>query len=95
LTNIYKHAFNERKKGTVSFILKEKENKVFISVEDDGPGLPEHFDVEKSGSMGMNIIRILTEQLEGKHQYNSTNNGTIFSLEFEMSDQAGRANARL
>lgn len=95
LTNIYKHAFKGRKKGSVSFTLKEKDNKVSVSVEDDGPGLPDGFDSGNSGGMGMNIIRILTEQLDGEHNFTSSENGAKFSIEFVMSEQPGVSNTHM
>lgn len=82
VTNIYKHAFGNRKKGRINIELREKKNHVFLKIKDNGAGLPDGFDTEKVNSMGSQLIQTLTRQLNGNYQLESTDNGTLFTLDF-------------
>jgi PAS domain S-box-containing protein len=79
LTNAFKHAFPEGRTGTVraslrylpeSYAVGEalQEGSVILTVEDDGVGLPEGFDVQQQDSMGIYLVRVLTRQLRGTLQ---------------------------
>jgi two-component sensor histidine kinase len=39
-----------------------------LTVEDDGVGLPEKFDLQQNTSLGLRLICILTEQIHGSIQ---------------------------
>ena len=39
-----------------------------IAYEDDGVGFPEGFEVNETGHMGMNFIRLLSEGLDSHHR---------------------------
>lgn len=91
ITNIYKHAFKDRKKGKVGIKISESENRVKIRIEDDGVGLPD--EDESSGSLGLHIIEILSNQLQGTKKLYNTGSGTAFELEFEKSDTMGAGSA--
>lgn len=95
ITNIYKHAFGEKGKGKVVVNLKAKGNDISIRISDNGCGLPEGFSFEESSSLGMNIIKILTSQLDGKSHFESSDKGTTFVLKFKKSEHAGIGSARV
>ena len=50
-----------------------------LTVKDDGIGLPSGFDLSQSGSMGSQIIFLLTKQLEGELTIEGTK-GATFSI---------------
>lgn len=80
ITNSFKHAFNDRIRGTIHVELKNlKDKKRELIIKDDGPG----FKTLKGNdlSLGMDIINGLVEQIEGKSSFESKN-GTIFKLIF-------------
>lgn len=52
-----------------------------LEVKDNGPGLPEGFDSKHAGTLGMRLIEILTEQLEGTLRM-YTDKGTTAILTF-------------
>jgi two-component sensor histidine kinase len=52
-----------------------------LSISDNGIGLPVDFDIQQSGSMGMEIVDILTQQVEGRLTYSSVD-GASFVVEF-------------
>lgn len=67
LTNAIKYAFPDSEKGgIISISVKEKKGLVEISVADNGKGLPKSFDVNKTNSLGLQLVSTLTEQLDGK-----------------------------
>ncbi|MEX1011706.1 MAG: PAS domain S-box protein [Balneolaceae bacterium] len=83
VSNIIKHAYDGRPKGTVSLHLSYNpaDNRVIICVEDDGVGLPDGFDTESENTMGMTLIRILSVQIGAGFRYESLEKGTRFTLE--------------
>jgi PAS domain S-box-containing protein len=83
LTNIFKHAFKGQKKGKIEIFIHQQDEKVGLKIADDGVGLPEDFNLDDGRSLGKNIIKILSEQLEARIQLYSKGNGTTFALNFE------------
>ena len=66
LTNSYKYAFPNMQQGIVRLELKKLESEGFtLLVSDNGVGLPIGFNLEKQESLGMFIIKLLVEQLDG------------------------------
>lgn len=91
LTNSVKHAFVGREKGKIEIELVEKMGFISLRICDNGVGLS---DVPKKGaeskSLGLNIIDVLSEQLEGEHNFDSYNGGCIFTLSFEKNHDANK-----
>jgi len=87
LSNIIKHAFNERKEGKIELIMSRLSNgKIHLSIYDDGIGLPEGFDIKTSETLGLYLVKILTvDQLEGTIEFIS-NKGTTVNIEFGIED---------
>jgi len=66
VTNSLKYACDEITPGAVSIRLKVVQDTISMVVADNGAGLSEGFDFKKSPSVGMKIIRSLTQQLRGE-----------------------------
>jgi two-component sensor histidine kinase len=82
ITNALKHAFPDDRTGRIRVGLANSGGReVSLSVADDGVGLPEGFDLHSPGSLGMQLIVTLTEQLGGTIQA-STDRGTRFEIRF-------------
>ncbi len=64
LTNALKHAFPDGRPGVVQLDLR-MDNDCKLMVSDNGVGLPEDLDPKESGSMGLQLVSLLTEQLPG------------------------------
>jgi len=88
VTNAYKHAFNDQKKGKIVVHLYEEDGHVVIKIADNGVGMPEDFVEKDSSTIGMTLINLLKQQLEGQVHF-SNKNGTQFTLEFEKADVKG------
>jgi len=84
LSNAYKHAFRGRKKGAIGISVMEENGRISITVRDNGIGLPADFDISRSNSLGLKLIRTLvSHQLKGSFTIRSQD-GTEMSMEFPV-----------
>ena len=83
ITNALKYAFKDStKKGLLEIeFLKLKNGNLQIRVKDNGPGIPDDINIQNPESTGLQIINILTEQMNGQVSVN-TENGTEFIISF-------------
>ena len=84
VSNALKHAFegcSGERHIRIDFHLFEEENLYRFSVEDDGIGLGEDVNLESSNSLGLEIVRILTQQLDGELSVHSER-GARFEIAF-------------
>jgi two-component sensor histidine kinase/ABC-type amino acid transport substrate-binding protein len=81
LSNAIKHAFPDRKQGNVKLIVSGSDREVYISVSDDGVGLPDDLDPYQSKTTGFTIINLLVRQLKAEWSVEQEN-GTMVSLHF-------------
>ena len=65
LTNIMKYSFTNKDFGLIEVVLKEHSGNVVLTVKDNGNGLPEGFDIDKSKGFGLMLIKMLVQQLNG------------------------------
>jgi two-component sensor histidine kinase len=79
ITNAMKYAFPVSRKGEIAISLKYiQEDTVLLSIIDNGTGLPEGFDPEKSSSIGMNMMQGLSEQLDGNFTVKNENGLALY-----------------
>jgi two-component sensor histidine kinase len=65
--NAAEHGFTGRSQGSVHLRLSETTDRVVVEVQDDGVGLPPDFELNRSGSMGLNIVQVLVrDDLKGE-----------------------------
>jgi len=83
ITNSLKYAFADREHGKVIInMTHDLFNGYILKIKDNGIGLPEGFDVNKTRSLGMRLVYLLSEdQLEGKVEIGS-DKGTEFTITF-------------
>jgi two-component sensor histidine kinase/ligand-binding sensor domain-containing protein len=84
VSNALKHAYNGKAGSgtiTIKFHPISDGSRYRFSVADDGVGVPDDFDIQSAPSMGLEIVRILTEQLDGNISINNQH-GTEFIIEF-------------
>ncbi len=65
VSNAFKHAFKDDRKGVLTVELTTCETCVRLAVTDNGRGLPADLDPERSESLGFLLISILTRQING------------------------------
>jgi two-component sensor histidine kinase len=97
VTNIFKHAFPDRDTGDIFIDLSkcESSNNVLLSVRDNGIGLPDNFDTMTGGSLGLNLIDVLAQQLDADYTYASNGEGTNFDIRFRKDEIRGIGNGLL
>ena len=82
ICNAFEHAFPNHETGQIWIRVKEDESKqVTITIEDNGIGLPSDLDFQNTESLGLQLICLLTKQLEGAITV-SCHQGTTFTLTF-------------
>jgi len=83
LTNSFKHGFKGQEGGQVNVQFKEKPNQEYeLNFSDTGKGLPKDFDLSKARSLGLNLVNGLVQQLDGILDFESSQQGTQFSIQF-------------
>lgn len=77
--NAYKHAFKNKNKGEISISLLEKNEYVYLTVQDDGRGFPLDDDGGDNGkkSLGMALVKTLVKQLDGEVNCKNKNGANI------------------
>ncbi|MDX1641242.1 MAG: PAS domain S-box protein, partial [Balneolaceae bacterium] len=96
VTNCLKHAFEGMSNGQIDIELRERENQIYIKISDNGTGLPENFDMYDTSSLGIQLISVLSKQMNAEYDYYSpSEGGTTFEINFEKSAIKGIGNVYL
>jgi two-component sensor histidine kinase len=78
--NAIKYAHPTGVRGRIDASCHHVDGNIVIEVCDDGVGLPEAFDVERDGGVGLNVVRALSSQLRAKSIFDSSPLGLRFAL---------------
>ena len=98
LQNAVEHAFgatSDREHGgsatgRVDLLLANDGERMTLQVRDDGKGLPDGFDIEKTTSLGLSIVRdLVTTQLGGQITM-ERHDGTLVSIDLPVDIEAAR-----
>ncbi len=82
ISNALKHAFPDGRKGEVAINMKSVGNGSYtLSVHDDGVGLNQDLDLKNSDSFGLQLVDMLSEQLQGSVSI-QRNGGVTFTVQF-------------
>ena len=72
LQNAIEHGVEGKKAGIIRLDFEDNEDQVIIKVSDTGDGIPSDFKLEQTGSLGLQIVKILVEgDLKGKIDLNN------------------------
>ena len=83
ISNALKHAFPQGRKGEVTVSMSTVENgDIALEVRDNGVGLEDDLDLKNTESFGLQLVDMLTEQLQGTISIDR-NGGTTFALRFK------------
>jgi two-component sensor histidine kinase len=81
INNCFKHAFNSVENGIITIaITKNDATNYSLSIHDNGIGLPFDFDIDKSSNVGLDLMRGLSQQLNGSLVVENNNGTQIFIL---------------
>ncbi len=78
ISNSLKYAFPD-KQGLISIQFLKKDHLYLLIVKDNGVGVPKDFDFKTSKSLGIQLIHMLSEQLDGTLVFDNKN-GTSYTL---------------
>jgi two-component sensor histidine kinase/tetratricopeptide (TPR) repeat protein len=82
ITNSIKYAFPESRPGTISVSLTRIDARhCQLIISDNGIGMPTHISHKKNGSLGMTLMRGLSNNLNGSFSIENRN-GTIIKIVF-------------
>ncbi len=88
ITNSIKYAFPKPATGTIAIYLqRESDCQILLRITDNGIGLPDGFEVNDQGSLGIQLIKLFSEQLEGDLQFKGEK-GVEISLLFKQVNPA-------
>ena len=66
VTNAFKHAFPNQRRGAITIALAAADDgDILLVVADDGIGLPADFDLKTTKSLGLRLVPLLVDQLNG------------------------------
>ncbi|MBD2313598.1 PAS domain S-box protein [Desertifilum sp. FACHB-1129] len=83
ISNSIKYGFVGRTQGEIYIdLLQGVDSQVTLRIGDNGIGLPPDFDIEEVESLGLQLVAGLTEQIHGKIEIESTQEGTSFFIRF-------------
>ncbi len=90
VANALEHAFPDDREGNIWLSFKQNpENKIVLTIQDNGVGLPADLDFRQTESLGMQLVCTLTEQLEGTIEIENCN-GTLFEIVFSELNYTSR-----
>ena len=87
ISNAFKHGFPDSIGGEIRLTLRNgTDGKCSLFVEDSGVGIPAELDINKSKSLGLRLVRSLTQQIRGSFELVKIDSGTSARLQFTVND---------
>ena len=87
ITNAIKYAFQGRDAGKIHIELRDSEEHIEIKISDDGVGIPKEVKIHDPATLGLSIVDMITQQLQGTLKLDRKN-GTTFILEIPKERKA-------
>jgi PAS domain S-box-containing protein len=88
VSNALKYAFPASRAGEIYIAMYSTGDKFTLLVGDDGVGLPQEWDLENTGTLGLQLVYTLARQLQGTIKLDR-NGGTKIVITFGESRQHG------
>jgi two-component sensor histidine kinase len=82
VTNSIKFAFTGKENGRIYIKLYSDDGFFTMIIGDNGIGLPQGLDIDNPQKLGLQLVRTLIDQLEGKVEFDGKN-GTEFKIKFK------------
>ncbi|NOS83816.1 MAG: hypothetical protein HOP31_01650 [Ignavibacteria bacterium] len=84
VTNSIKHAFKKSDSGDINISMNRQNGFYSMKIADNGSGLASGFKLHKNGSLGMNLVDSLADQLDADVSIDSFK-GTSFDFRFPVN----------
>ena len=85
VANALKHAFPDGRSGSLRIRLTRQGDLCQLTVGDDGAGMPARFDIGGTETLGLQLVRTLADQLDGRIELKSEK-GTELTVVFPLSE---------
>ena len=82
VSNALEHAFGDRSSGNIWLKLQNENDRVVLTIQDDGVGFKAGLDLHNSDSLGLELVCTLVEQLEAEIKLDQTI-GTKIEIVFD------------
>ena len=83
VTNALKYAFPDGRGGRIDIDLHPVgDDRIRLAVRDNGVGFPEDVDFETSDSLGLTLVRMLADQVQGEVVLQEEEHGAEFIMTF-------------
>jgi two-component sensor histidine kinase/CheY-like chemotaxis protein len=82
VSNSLKYAFTDTEIGELNISLNSVDNRYELMISDNGIGFPEDLDFKSAGSLGLQIVNNITDQLDGEIELDRSL-GTKFTIKFD------------
>lgn len=79
ISNSIKHAFPDKRNGEISIVIERENARLTITYKDNGVGIPAGFDWRHAESLGLRLVILLVEQMDGTIELDRTS-GTVFTI---------------
>jgi two-component system, sensor histidine kinase PdtaS len=90
ISNAFKHGFPNDTGGEIRLTLRREEgDQCSLWVDDSGVGIPVTLDIDTSKSLGLRLVRSLTQQIGGSFELVRIDAGTSARLQFKVNHYAG------
>ena len=84
VTNSIKHGFNGSSNGTISININQiSESNYIMEIGDNGLGNGDKWDIQSDSTLGLNLIDVLTVQLDGSIEVDTSKKGTNYIINFQ------------
>jgi two-component sensor histidine kinase len=85
MSNALKHAFPHGRQGRIGIVLRlEEVDWLRLEVSDDGIGIGDGFEIERTTTLGLQLVTLLADQLGGALAVRRSN-PTRFTLRFPIN----------
>jgi two-component system, sensor histidine kinase PdtaS len=84
VTNSYKHAFPDNREGVIKITLNQSGDSIELIAKDNGIGMTITDNFDDDGSLGLQLIKGLSRDLNAELKLEGTN-GTCAHIEFEIN----------
>lgn len=88
LNNAVEHGFGTERGGVIELAVQVEPSRVAITIEDDGAGLPEGFDLDNSNSLGLRLSTTLARSMGGNFTLRNRAVGRGTAARLEIANDA-------
>ena len=87
VSNSFKHAFQDCEKPEISISCRSSEDRVQLSISDNGVGMPEGIGIDNPSSLGLELVNTLVKQMKGTIKY-EIDEGSKFTIMFSTQPES-------